>query len=193
MRRSAGIYILLLVILTGLYYYLNNRPQEIDDETPVPTSAPTEYLFSLDDGLPTRIRIESKEGEVVEVARDADNAWVLILPTEASADQGAVEAATSQITTIRVLDHIPDLKKDVVGLDDPEFTFTIQFTGEVERIIEVGVLTPTGSGYYASRDNGETLIVSNTVLDSLIGFLSDPPYLEADAPFPPTLEVDTAP
>jgi len=193
MRRATGIYILLLVILTGLYYYLNNRPQQIDDETPAPTSAPSEFLFSFDDGLPTRIHIESKTGEVVELARNTINAWALILPIEASADQGSVEAATSQIPTIRVLDRIPDLSKDVIGLDDPEFTFTIQFTGDVERIIKIGVLTPTGNGYYASREDGEVLIVSNTVLDSLIGFINEPPYLEADAPLFPTLEADTAP
>jgi len=193
MRRSTGIYILLLAILTGLYYYLNNRPQQIDDEAPVPTSAPSEFLFSFDDGLPNGIRIESKTGEVVELARNAANAWALILPTEASADQGSVEAATSQITTIRVLDRIPDLSKDVVGLDDPEFIFTIQFTGDVERIIKVGVLTPTGNGYYASLDDGEVLIISNTVLDSLIGFINEPPYLETEAPLLPTLEADTAP
>lgn len=193
MRRSAGMYILLLAVLTGLYYYLNHRPQKIDDETPMSTSVPVEYLFNFEDGLPTRIHIESKAGEVVELARDADNAWVLTLPAEASADQGSVEAATSQITTIRVLDRIPDLSKDVVGLGDPEFTFTIQFTNNVERIIEIGVLTPTGNGYYANRDDGEILIVSNIALDSLIGFISDPPYLATDTPLLSTPEADTAP
>ena len=193
MRRSTVTYILLLTVLAGLYYYLNNRPQETVDETPTPTSEPIEYLFSVDDGLPTRIHIESKDGKVVEVERNAENAWVVTLPVEASADQGAVEAAAGQVSTIRVLDHVPDLPTDAVGLDDPEFTLTIQFTSDIERIVEVGVLTPTEHGYYISRGDGDILIVGNAPLDALIGLLTNPPYLATETPSPSTPEVDSSP
>jgi len=193
MRRSTVIYILLLAVLAGLYYYLNNRPQETIDETPAPTAVPIEYLFSVDDGLPTRIHIESKDGEVVEVERDAENAWVVTLPTEASADQGAVEAVAGQVSTIRVLDHVPDLPKEAVGLDDPEFTLTIQFTSDIERIVEIGVLTPTERGYYVSRGDGDILIVGNTPLDALIVLLTNPPYMVTEVPLLTTPEVDSSP
>jgi hypothetical protein len=188
MRRSTAIYILVLVVLAGLYYYLNNRPQKEDGELSSSTPLAVEYLFDSSDGLPTRIQIKSKSGEVVEVARDAENAWVLTKPIEASADQGSVEAATSQIPTIRVLDSIPNLAKDAVGLDDPEYTFTIQFNDDVERMIDIGVLTPTGSGYYVSRGTGDILIVSNSALDALIEFLINPPYLATETPPPPPPE-----
>ncbi len=188
MRRSASIiYIIILAILAGLYYYLNNRPEtaETDSETPASTPAAIEYLFNFEDGLPTRIHIESKAGDVVEVARDAENAWALTMPVEAAADQGTVEAAAGQVSTIRVLDRVPNLPKDAVGLDDPEFIITIQFTSDVERIIKVGVLTPTESGYYANQGDDEILIVSNSALDALIGLLTNPPYLtETETPLP---------
>ena len=193
MRRSIGIYILLLAILTGLYYYLNNRQPKIDDEVTSATPVPVEYLFSFEDGLPTSIRIESKAGEMVEMARNAENAWALILPIEASADQAAVEAATGQIPTIRVLDQVPNLAKDSVGLDDPEYIITIIFTSGVERIINVGVLTPTESGYYVSHGEGDVLIVGNTGLDGLIGLLTNPPYLPTETPLPATIEAGTSP
>ena len=183
MRRSTIIYLLLLVVLAGLYYYLNNRPQEAD-ELSSSTPAAVEYLFQPSDGLPTRIRISSKSGEVVELARNSENAWMLTLPTEALADQGPVEAAAGQITTIRILDHIPNLAENAVGLDDPAYTFTVEFSGDVERIIEIGVLTPTGNGYYASRGDGDILILSNSALDAFIDFLSDPPYPATETPPP---------
>lgn len=193
MRRSASIiYIILLAILAGLYFYLNNRSESIDTELSIPTSTPTEYLFSFEDGLPTRIHIESENGEAVEVARDAENAWVLLQPTEASADQGVVEAAASQITTLRIIDRVPGLAADAVGLDSPQFTITIQFTNDVERIIDIGVLTPTESGYYVSRGDGEILIVNNSALDALIELLTNPPYLATETPFLSTPEADTS-
>ena len=194
MRRSASvIYIILLAVLAGLYYFLNNRPETVDSETPTSTSVAIEYLFNSEDGLPTRIQIESQDGETVEVARDAENVWAFLQPVETSADQGSVEAAAGQVTTIRVIDHLPDLDPGTVGLDSPNFTLTIQFPSNVERIIKVGVLTPTGNGYYVSRGDGETLIVNNSALDALIGLLTDPPYLATETPPPPTLEVDTSP
>jgi hypothetical protein len=193
MRRSASvIYIILLAILAGLYYYLNNRPLSAESETPESPTMPVEYLFGVEDGLPTRIHIGSKEGEIVEVARNAENAWAIILPIEASADQGSVEAAANQVSTIRVLDRIPNLEAEAVGLDTPEYKLTIQFTSDVERIIDIGVLTPTESGYYVSRGDGEILIVSNSPLDALIGLLTNPPYLAAETPFSPTSEADTS-
>jgi len=193
MRRSTVIYILLVALLAGLYYYINNRPQETVDETPTPTTTPVEYLFSVDDGLPTHIHIESKNGEVVEVERNTENSWVVTLPVEASADQGAVEAAAGQVSTIRVLDYVPDLPMDAVGLDDPEFTLTIQFTGDIERIVNIGVLTPTERGYYASRGDGDILIVGNGSVDALIDLLTNPPYLATETPPPSTPEADSSP
>ena len=193
MRRSTIIYILLLVILAGLYYYLNNRNTETSLEEPLFTPETVEYLFDPTDGFPTSIRIESKTGEILEVVRNAESAWELTLPIEASADQGTVEAAAGQLATIRVLDSIPGLSKDAVGLVDPEYTLVIQFSSGVERIIDIGVLTPTESGYYASRDEDNILIVSNTGLDVLIGFLTNPPYLATEAPPLSPSEVDPVP
>ncbi|HSG44114.1 MAG TPA: DUF4340 domain-containing protein [Anaerolineales bacterium] len=195
MRRSASvIYIVLLAILAGLYYYLNNRSEPVEAEVSIPTSAPSEYLFSFEDGLPIRIKIASMDGDIVEVARDAENAWMLAQPLEAPADQGSLEAVASQVTTIRIIDHVPGLAADVVGLDNPEFTITLQFSNDVERIIEIGVLTPTENGYYVSRGDGEILIVNNSALDALIGLLTNPPYLATETP-PLTLttpEADTS-
>lgn len=193
MRRSTVIYFLLLVILAGLYYFLNNRVPETDLEEPAFTQEAIEYLFDSTDGFPTSIHIESKTGEIVEMARNAANAWVLTKPTEASADQGTVEAAAGQLTTVRVLDHIAGLSKDAVGLADPEYTLSMQFSGGVERIIDIGVLTPTESGYYVSQGEGDILIVSNAGLDVLIGFLTNPPYLATEAPSLSPSEVDPAP
>ena len=191
MRRSSSIiYIILLAILAGLYYFLNNRPETVDNETP--TSAVVEYLFNSEDGLPTRIHIEAQDGETVEVARDAENAWVFLQPVEAPADQGSVEAAAGQVTTLRVIDRVPNIDPGTVGLDNPYYTITIQFTNNMERIINVGVLTPTETGYYVSRGDGEILIVNNSALDALIGLLTDPPYLATETPDPSSLEVDSS-
>jgi hypothetical protein len=189
MRRSTIIYLLLFLGIAGAYYYLNNREEPAADiAVTLEPESEVSYLFSFEDGAPTSIRIESKAGETVEVARDAENAWALILPTEAAADQGSAEAAASQVTVIQILDRLPDLVPQDVGLDDPEYKMNLRFTSGVERNVEVGVVTPTESGYYIRVDGGEIMIVSKYTLDSLLGLLSNPPYMPTEAPPPPTPE-----
>ena len=189
MRQSTVIYLVLFLLVIGAYYYLNNREQPADIALTLTLEPTTEvsYLFTAEDGLPTSIRIESKKGEIVEVARNAENAWALILPNEATADQASAEAAASQVTTMQILDRLPDIDPEIVGLTDPEYNIVVKFTSGVERNVKIGVITPTESGYYVQNTDGETVIVSKSSVDALLGLLNNPPYLETPTPSPLTL------
>ncbi len=189
-RRFPVIYILLLGLLVGAYYYLDQRAQSADADIAdiAITFAPEAeiaYLFASEDGAPTSIRVESQTGEVVELARNAENAWALILPSEASAEQGSSEAAASQLTSILINDRLPNISPKDVGLDVPAYKLTVKFTNGVERIAEIGVITPTENGYYV-RIDGEIVIVSRNAIDALIGLLTNPPYAETPTPPLPT-------
>ena len=185
-RRSTVVYIVLFLALAGAYYYLNNREKPADIEvTTEPSSeiAPV-YLFTAEDGTPSSIRIESNAGDIVEVARGADNAWTLTQPIEAEADQGAAEAAASQITTMSILDTVLEIDPKIVGLETPEYVLTVKFINGVERTVDIGVITPTESGYYVRDADGKVFIVSRSAIDSLLGLLNNPPYLETLTPSP---------
>jgi hypothetical protein len=185
MRRSTIVYVLLFAVVLGAAYYFNSRPKPADAEATPSASAP-EYLFATtEDGLPTRIHIEAKTGEVVEVARDEANAWALILPVKASADQGSVEAAATQIATMRILEHLAEVAPDAVGLDHPDYTIKLTFKGG-ERIVEVGVITPTQSGYYARSEDGKIVIISTSAVEPLLELLANPPYAPTETAVPAT-------
>jgi hypothetical protein len=192
-RRSTVVYIILLLVLVGAYYYLNNReqPAEIELTLEPGAEASQEYLFTAEEGPPTGIRIESKSGETVEVRRGEDNAWALAQPIEAKADQAAAEAAASQISTMPILDTVPAVDPKIIGLEDPEYVLTVNFTNGGERTVDVGVITPTESGYYV-READKIVIVSRSAIDSLLGLLTNPPYLETLTPAPATPEAGTA-
>ncbi|MEW6285552.1 MAG: DUF4340 domain-containing protein [Chloroflexota bacterium] len=175
MRRSTIVTLILFLLVLGAAYYFNNRAKTAAEATPEATLPPVEYLFPPSEGFPTRIRVESKAGEVVEVARNEENAWALTLPQEAEADQASSEAAATQVTTMRILDRVPSLSPEAVGLDVPEYKFTFQFPGG-EQTVEVGSLTPTESGYYVRGADGGIVIVSRSAVDALIGLLTSPPY-----------------
>jgi hypothetical protein len=182
MRRSTIVFLLLLVILAGVYYYLNNREQPADIELTVEPESEVAYLFRAEEGLPSSIRVEAKTGEEVEIARGADDAWTVIAPREAAADQAAAGAAASQVSTLRILDTVPDVDPEIVGLTDPEYIVTVRFSSGGERKAEIGVITPTENGYYVRDEDGEILIISKSAIDSLIGLLTNPPYVETLTP-----------
>jgi hypothetical protein len=183
-RGSTVVYIVLLLALVGAYYYLNHRQKAADLEiTPEPTSE-VSYLFTSQDGTPSSIRIESKAGQTVEVARGADNAWALTQPIAIKADQAAAEAAASQITAISVLDTVPDVDPKIVGLETPEYVLTVKFTNGVERTVDIGVVTPTESGYYVRNAQDKVVIVSKSAIDALLELLHNPPYAETLTPSP---------
>ena len=187
MRRSTVVMILLFAVLFGAYYYFNNREQPADIEVTLEPQEEVTYLFKAEDGLPATIRVEASSGEVVELARNAENAWEIIKPLAAAADQGSSEAAASQLTTIRIVDEVTGVDPKEIGLDAPAYTLIVEFTGGVERIVEIGVVTPTETGYYV-RTNDTIVIVSRAAIDPLIGLLTAPPYAETltPSPIPPT-------
>lgn len=200
-RNTTLVYLLILAVALGAYYLINNREKPADIVITLEPEEAASYLFSAEDGVPSQIRIESKTGEMIEVARGENGAWEVILPIEASADQAAAEAAASQITTLRIEDTITNIPLDVVGLDAPEYTLIVQFKGGVERKASIGVITPTENEYYALSPDGNVVIISKFSLDPLIGLITAPPYLETPTPspvptqtftpLPPTSEVGT--
>jgi hypothetical protein len=92
---------------------------------------------------------------------------------------------------MRILDSVSDIAPEIVGLEVPEYVLTIKFTSGVERTVDVGVITPTESGYYVRDAAGQVVIVSRSAIDSLLGVLDNPPYLETP-PEAGTLPSETA-
>ncbi len=190
-RNTTLVYLLILAVALGAYYLINNREKPAEIAITLEPDEIASYLFNAADGVPSNIRIESKTGETVEVARGEDGVWELILPIEASADQAAAEAAASQVTTLRIEDTITDIPLDVIGLDAPEYTLIVQFKSGVERKASVGVITPTENEYYALSPDGNVVIINKFSLDPLLGLLAAPPYLETPTPSPAPTETFT--
>ncbi len=187
-RRSTVVYILILLILVGAYFYIKNRSQSKADTaltlTPEATSEPVNYLFTSDEGVPSSIRIQSKDGQTVELGHDASNAWVLTQPVAAKADQGSAEAAATQVETMRVLNKVSNLDPSVAGLKNPEYVLTVKFP-KVERTVNIGVVTPSENGYFVQdASGGDIEIVSKSAVDALLTLLTTPPYLETLTPSP---------
>lgn len=184
-RTSTLVYLVLLLVLVGAYFYLRNRAEPAADiELTLEPETEVSYLFSAEEGTPSKIRMEAESGETVELARNAENAWALTEPDEAAVNQGAAEAIATQVTTMRILDTVPGVDPEIVGLADPAYELTVGFPDGSEETVGIGIVTPTESGYYVRNPAGQIVIVSRSAVDALIGLLANPPYLETPTPNP---------
>ncbi|OGO34378.1 MAG: hypothetical protein A2Z03_11485 [Chloroflexi bacterium RBG_16_56_8] len=184
-RKETLFTLVVLAALIGFAVYLNRRQSTVEAEA-TPTSGVT-YVFTSEDGLPSSIEIAPADGETVRIARNAENVWVLELPTQAAADQGLAEAAATQVSTLRALNKIEG-DPEIFGLDQPAYVVTIGFTGGREHTLDIGSTTPSDSGYYVRLDGKEMMIVGLSGLEGLLNLASAPPYLETatPSPLPPT-------
>jgi hypothetical protein len=192
-RRSTVVYITILLVVVAIYLYKNSQEKPAEAEaTPGPTTE-VSYLFPAEAGSPTSIFNRAKSGASVELARNSENAWALRQPSEARAEQWSSEAAASQVKTMRVLEKNAKIDPALVGLREPEYILTVKFDHTTERTINIGVVTPTESGYYVQDSpGGEIWIISKSSVDALLGLLTAPPYLETPTPSPEPSETVVA-
>ena len=116
------------------------------------------------------------------MARSEDGAWAVELPFETEANQGAVEAAASQVTALRIISEINDADPSIFGFDTPAYLITVTFgDGKISKL-EVGDATPTNSGYYVRVDGEKMVIVGLSSIDALTTLALFPPYLNTPTP-----------
>jgi hypothetical protein len=178
-RRNTWILLIVLVLLIGATFYLNNQKKtSASSATPTPSQ---KFLFSPQDGNPTDIKIQDTIGNSVEIALNATGSWVLKAPTAQPADQSKAEAAATQLTSLNLLGNV-QLDLNVVGLDKPTYTMTITFDSAKTHKVLIGSVNPIQTGYYVQLDSGPVQIADETGINSLIGMLSAPPYVATSTP-----------
>lgn len=181
-QRGTWVSILMLGALIGLAYYMNQQNEKKSEEEATP-AAETTFIFSEADGLVTSIEIRGAEGEAVKIERNAESVWMVMAPIQAEANQGAAEAAASQVGALPISAEI-DKGKDpaIFGLKNPAQIITIGFKDGTMRSLEIGDATPSGNGYYVRVDAKRMLITDLWSLEPLLSLKSSPPYLNTPIP-----------
>ncbi len=188
-RRSTLVVLIVLAALIAFSFYLKNQ-QATQAARPTPTEG-SASLFTTADGSPTDVKIVAAAGNSVEFGRDPTGTWVVKAPLAVPADQGASEAAATQVTGLRVLSNV-QLGLDVVGLDKPTETLNVTFnSGKTHRLL-IGSVTPIQNGYYCQLDGGSVVVVDKPGMDALLGLLTSPPYLATLTPVASPTSAPTA-
>jgi len=184
-RRSTWILLgIFLLLLAGtIYLSRTGNLSLLPEETPVPTDSP---VFSLDTGQITAIKVEKPGDRVVQIDQSAEFSWMVTLPSGGLVNPDQVNSAVSTVNTWTIQNELsvpPPM--DAMGLATPAYVITFSTATGQTRFLNVGKLTPTGSGYYIQVDGGPPVVVSKTNIDPFLQLWTD-----ALEPTPtPTLEM----
>ncbi|MEO6812220.1 MAG: DUF4340 domain-containing protein, partial [Isosphaeraceae bacterium] len=128
-------------------------------------------------------------------ARRVEDAWRLVKPIQAPADDRKVEGLVADLTSLRVVQgprgfveiKAPDLKP--YGLDPPGLTLTLTSLNapDAPKTVEIGGPVPgeTGRVYARRSDSREVLMIDGTALERIPG---DPHALRSNQVVPLTVD-----
>ena len=175
-RRTTWI---LLVIFLGLLVfslYWHNRNEDSQGEvTPSPV---VESLLDIKSDDISTLRIEDERGRTVELMHVEGNGWILLVPKSEATDSNAVDGMVNQFVSLLVISTIdPAPPGDATGLKNPEYQIHLRLKDGRKMIVNVGVQTATGSGYYIKVDDGLVKVVDKIGLEAVTNLIYQPPVL----------------
>lgn len=163
--RGARSLLALLVVGLGLgayIYFVESERDLTDPETR------KERVFAIETGTIEEIELKTATGEATTLRRSGE-AWQIVAPVTAPADEFAVSSIVSAIETLdlqRALDENP-MAVGQFGLEPARMTVAFRTkSGTTLQRLNIGSKTPTGSDLYARVDGQPRLFL-------ISGFLED--------------------
>lgn len=190
-KRQTWIFLAVFAILIGFAFLWTRYQDDKRKSQPTLTPTPEQFLFNIDSAAVASLKItDIVNGNKVMVARDVSGQWTLVDPQAEYTDIASVEAALTQLASLRVITSIDTMDNMAeYGLDQPTYRIVVNINGGQQYVAQVGSLTVTGSGYYVLDPSGVPKIIAKYSLDSVLKLLSNPPIATPTLiPSIPTLE-----
>jgi len=182
-RSTWSMLVLFALVIAGFFFFRGRISTEFS--VPTPTAISYSYLVTQADGTLVNLRIYDNYYHTTQMYRDSSGNWLISQPATVPADQGLAGAAEAQVGALKILTTLssqPNLKD--IGLDFPTYTLRLTYSNGNQHIIEVGTVTPTGSGYYVRFDGGGIYVISKDGIDALVNLVKSPPYAATETPVP---------
>lgn len=156
-KKSKNILILVVVLglLIGAYYYVNNRP--VKDEEPVNEKV---EISKFDKEKLVKMTIKTKDSTLT-LTKEGEE-WTVDYPHEIALNQSAIDDIAYSFASLyaeRVVDEEPKDLSDY-GLKDPQATAEGELEDGEKKVFYLGDKTPTGDTYYLmAKDDPKVYVV----------------------------------
>ena len=183
-----------LAALGGVLYW-SNRSELAKASKPDPKAAPK--ILELKEPDIKQIEIRHRGGETTVVKKNDAGKWSITAPQPLAADQSAVGAITSAVSSLssdRMIDENAS-NLSSYGLDPPRIGITLTMADGNTHVLRIGEDTPVEGGTYAMLDGDKRLFTiasfSKTALDKQSKDLREKHLLTFDQDKLSRVELDT--
>jgi hypothetical protein len=175
-RRTTWIVLVIFLGLLAFSLYWHNRNKDSQGEvTPSPV---VQSLLDIKSDEIATLRIEDDRGGAVEIKHVEGNGWILVVPKSEATNSNAVDGMVNQFVSLHVLSTIDPAPPDnATGLKNPHYQIHLRIKDGRQMIVNVGVQTATGSGYYVKVDDGFVKVVDKIGLEAVTDLIYQPPVL----------------
>ena len=169
MIRKSTFTLVVIFLVLGLLAYFLPRTNWFNTETDAfPTSTESPIVMNLGNMTISAFTMIDDQGRVFKASLNNQQTWSIDLPLGCQYDSGQIASSLSLLQTFKVMvsmESLPALAD--VGLVKPTYRLALTFTDGTRKVLSVGSIVPTGTGYYVQVDNEPVVVVNKSAIDSL--------------------------
>jgi len=182
-RRNTWIALVIFaVLLAATLYWQQTRGSRVE-QPEEDTSQESSVVFDVGGAQVVGVTVQGSAGKTLRLVKDSESNWRMTVPVENAAENSAVETAITQLlgsTTSTYLSSTTPLED--LGLAVPDKYIVLDLEDGRQVIINIGKITPTGSGYYVLTSDRKIVVVSTYSLDTVFKLLENPPIQPTPTP-----------
>ena len=167
--------LILLIIAVGLvvgYVWLQNQGSlDFSSHSDEPTATPLPRFIQLESSNLVLLKLTRPEQEDLIISKSEDGGWQINVPG-ASVTEGNIAQIVAEFNAIQVKQQLNlDLDLTTLGLDNPQYSFTLTQGDGTQHIIKIGSANPLNTDYYAQLDAGAPVLVSQGSIDNIVSII----------------------
>jgi len=171
-KKSTLILLIIAVVLIVAYVWLQNQGGlDFSSHSNEPTATSLPRFIQLESSNLVSLKLTRPEQEDLIISKSADGVWQINVPG-ASVTEGNIAQIVAEFNAIQVKQQLNlDLDLTTLGLDNPQYSFTLTQSDGTQHIIKIGNANPLNTDYYAQLDAGAPVLVSQGSIDNIVSIL----------------------
>ena len=184
-KKSTLILLIIAVVLVGAYVLLQNQGSlDFNSHSDEPTATPLPRFIQLEASNLASLKLTRPEKEDLMISKSADGRWQINVPG-ASITEGNIAQIMTEFNAIQVKQQLNlDLDLTTLGLNNPQYIFTLTQGDGTQHIIKIGNANPLNTDYYAQLDAGAPVLVSQGSIDNIVSTLESAATTPTPTPAP---------
>ena len=171
-KKSTLILLIIAIILVVAYVLLQNQGSlDFNSHSDEPTATSLPHFIQLEASNLVSLKLTRPEQEDLIISKTADGGWQINVPG-ASVTEGNIAQIVAEFNAIQVKQQLNlDLDLTTLGLDNPQYSFTLTQGDGTQHIIKIGSANPLNTDYYAQLDAGAPVLVSQGSIDNIVSII----------------------